>query len=228
MPIETQRMSIPTPMEFEDPWFATFTQMMSAVDSHLFASFEDRNLFVMSGGTFAWDATTSTLTWDAAIEFSTPSTGVLQSLAAGTVEIANGEMWVVDLTRGASDTVTLADTIGVQVDPADAVIAIAIRRGDKLYFRNGRVLDDDNSDEVFEGVVLSGTAVKPTDREDQYTGDGSTAAFTLSFTKHANCIPHVFKDGLLQPTADYAIAGVTLTFVSPPLVGEEIDVRYWT
>jgi hypothetical protein len=221
-------MSVPYPLEFEDPWFATFQAFVSGVDSHLFASFEDRNLFVMKGGTFDWDATTNTLQWDDDIEFSTPTTGLLQTLAAGTIEIANGEMWSVDLTRGASDVVTLSDSVATQLDPSDAVVALAIRLGDKLYFRNGRVLDDDGSDDIFEGVVLSGTAVKPTDREDQYTGDGATTVFGLSFTKHVNCIPKVFKDGLLQPTADYTVVGTTLTFLVPPLVGEEIDVRYWT
>jgi len=225
---ETQRMSMPYPDEHEDPWYASFEDLMVALDGHDFASFEDRNLFIMGGGTFDWDADTDALVWDDILEVHTPSTGKLQSLAAGSIAIADGEMWVVDITRGASDIVTLADTVEAQLDPSDAILALCIRRGSKLYFRNGRVLDDDGSDEIFEGVVSSGTAVKPHDRVDTFTGDGSTTLFVLSFTKFVNCVPQIFKDGVLQLTTTYTVVGTSLTFTSPPLVGEVIDARYWT
>lgn len=221
-------MGVPYPVEFEDPWYATFESTMGALDGHDFAGFEDRNLFVLKGGTFTWDATISTLTWTADIELNTPSTGNLQILAAGSQIIENGELWVVDATRGASDTVTLADTVGPQIDPNDATVALAIRRGDKLYFRNGRVLDDDDVEEVFEGVVSSGPSTKPLDRNDLFTGDGITAGFTLSFAQHANCIPQVFRDGVLALVSEYIQAGTLITFTVPPLVGEELDVRYWS
>lgn len=225
---ETARMAIPYPSEFEDPWFAAFVSLMESLDGHDFAAFEDRNLFVMGGGTFSWDAGTSTLTWGGDLELNTPSTGNLQTLAAGSQVISDGQMWVVDVSRGASDVVTLADDSDSQLDPSDAVVALCIRRGDLLYFRNGRVLDDGGSDEVFSGVVSSGTVAKPHDRQDTYTGDGSTMLFILSFTKHTFCIPMVFRDGLLLPTTDYTVVGTSLTFTLAPLPGEVINVRYWT
>jgi hypothetical protein len=221
---ETPRMGIAYPSEFEDPWFGSFEDMMIALDGHDFASFEDRNLFVMGGGTFTWNATTGVLTWAATIELNTPSTGLLQNLAAGSITIADGRLWVVDVTRGAPDTITLASDALAQLDPDDSVKALCIRRGTLLYFCNGAVMDDGDSFPVFQG----GAGVLPADRADSFTGNGSTTAFTLSYTPNASCIPQVFKDGLLLRTTDYSVAGTTLTMVLAPLSEETLDVRYWS
>lgn len=223
---ETARMAVPFPAEFEDPWYATFASMMEALDGHEFAGFEDRLQFVLGGGSFSWDVTTSTLTWAGILVINTPSTGNAQALAAGSIVLANGDMWTVDVTRGAADTVVLADAAAPSVDPNDSTMALAIRYGTKVYFRNGGVLDDGDSAEIFEGVSA---ATLPTDRIDVFAGDGATTVFALSFTKHANCIPQIYLDGiLLIPTVGYTVSGTTLTMLFTPLVGEVIDARYWT
>ena len=61
---------------------------------------------------------------------------------------------------------------------------------------------------------------------DTFTGNGSATAFTLS-----NAVPvndaFVFYNGIcMQPTTDYGISGVTLTFTFTPLNSSNIMVRY--
>ena len=59
-----------------------------------------------------------------------------------------------------------------------------------------------------------------------FTGDGSTLSFTLSDATTANDA-FVFYNGIMmQPTTDYGISGVTLTFTFTPLNSSNIMVRY--
>ena len=61
---------------------------------------------------------------------------------------------------------------------------------------------------------------------DNFTGDGSTTAFTLSQTVPVNSA-FVFYNGVcMKPTTDYGISGVTLTFTFTPLNNSNIMVRY--
>ncbi len=61
---------------------------------------------------------------------------------------------------------------------------------------------------------------------DTFTGNGSTTAFTLSNAVSVNNA-FVFYNGVcMQPTTDYGISGVTLTFTFTPLNSSNIMVRY--
>lgn len=62
--------------------------------------------------------------------------------------------------------------------------------------------------------------------EDQFTGDGSTVAFTLSETVSSDAEASVFIQGALQDTDQYSITGKTLTFSSAPADQTAIRVRY--
>jgi len=63
---------------------------------------------------------------------------------------------------------------------------------------------------------------------DVFTGDGSTAAFTLSETPpNANSVL-VFVDGILQKSStNYSISGTTLTFTSAPDASAEIEAKHF-
>ena len=63
---------------------------------------------------------------------------------------------------------------------------------------------------------------------DVYTGDASTAAFTLSETPTATNSVMVFVDGILQkaPT-NYAISGNVLTFTSAPSASAEVEAKHF-
>ena len=61
---------------------------------------------------------------------------------------------------------------------------------------------------------------------DNFTGDGSATAFTLSQAVPVNSA-FVFYNGVcMKPTTDYGISGVTLTFTFTPLNNSNIMVRY--
>ena len=61
---------------------------------------------------------------------------------------------------------------------------------------------------------------------DTFTGNGSNTSFTLSNATTANDA-FVFYNGVcMQPTTDYGISGVTLTFTFTPLNSSNIMVRY--
>ena len=61
--------------------------------------------------------------------------------------------------------------------------------------------------------------------DDQFNGDGTTVAFTLTSSQTTNsCIVSI--NGVVQiPTTAYSVSGTTLTFTEAPAVGDLIDVR---
>ena len=61
---------------------------------------------------------------------------------------------------------------------------------------------------------------------DNFTGDGSTTAFTLSNSASVNDV-FVFYNGVcMKPTTDYGISGATLTFTFTPVNNSQIT-RYF-
>jgi hypothetical protein len=88
-----------------------------------------------------------------------------------------------------------------------------------------------NSVEVFDNTeyVSVGVPVFTVIADEQFNGDGSTVAFTLSSTQTTNsCIVSI--NGVVQiPTLAYSVAGVdptcVLTFTEAPAAGDVIDVR---
>ena len=59
----------------------------------------------------------------------------------------------------------------------------------------------------------------------QYTGDNTTTDFTIASGHTVNSVL-VVLDGSILPPADYSVSGTTLTFASPPLTSQSIDIRY--
>jgi len=59
-----------------------------------------------------------------------------------------------------------------------------------------------------------------------FTGDGSTAAITISSGRSVNDVVVDVNGVIFTPTTDYTISGTTLTFSTAPISGAEITVRY--
>ena len=59
----------------------------------------------------------------------------------------------------------------------------------------------------------------------QYTGDGSTVDYTIAAGHTADSLLLIL-DGSILPPSDYSVSGTTLTFASPPLLNQSIDIRY--
>ena len=56
--------------------------------------------------------------------------------------------------------------------------------------------------------------------------DGSNTSFTLSDATTANDAFVFYNGVMMQPTTDYGISGVTLTFTFTPVNSSNIMVRY--
>ena len=62
---------------------------------------------------------------------------------------------------------------------------------------------------------------------DNFTGNGSQTAFTLSNSASVNDV-FVFYNGIImKPTTDYGVSGATLTFTFAPINNSEIMARYF-
>jgi hypothetical protein len=73
-----------------------------------------------------------------------------------------------------------------------------------------------------------GTPVFTVIVDDQFNGDGSTVAFTLSQSSTTAGVV-VSINGVVQiPTTAYSVSGTTLTFTEAPQTGDVIDVRIFT
>ena len=59
----------------------------------------------------------------------------------------------------------------------------------------------------------------------QYTGDGATVNYTIAAGHTVNSLLLIL-DGSILPPSDYTVAGTTLTFATPPLLNQSIDIRY--
>jgi hypothetical protein len=220
-------MAIPYPSQYAEEWFATWQSMMSALDSHHFAAFEDRNLFVLGGGFWSFDAGTGLLSWSAGLVISTPSTGNAQTLPAGSATLEEGEMLTVDLSRGASAPATLAEGVETSVAPNSATLALAIRYGSAIHFRNGLVVGDGETLAVF----LTGAPARPVDRLDVFTATAGQTTFGLLSTPDASSIPMVVLQGVVMvpgPSADYQYVGGDIVFNYGVTAGQVVQVRYWS
>jgi len=151
----TPRSHLPYPDEQRDPWWQQFLDLVQAVDANVFAEWEDRNLIVMGGGIVSWNAISETLTWAQNIEFNSAPTGFLWRVLAGNLTVRDGEYVYFQAVRAPINNVAVIFYTGSQVpvspnqNPTDSVM-LAYRRGTKMYFRNGAVLDHDEAGEIFE------------------------------------------------------------------------------
>lgn len=151
----TPRAHLPYPDEQTDPWWQKFLDLVQAIDANVFAEWEDRNLLVMGGGIVSWNAITETLTWADIIEFNSAPTGFLWRVLAGSMLVRDGEYVYFQAIRSPINNVAVGFYAGSQVptspnqNPTDSVM-VAYRRGTLMYFRNGAVLDHEESGEIFE------------------------------------------------------------------------------
>ena len=95
----------------------------------------------------------------------------------------------------------------------DGTSARTFSSGDKCELRlNAAALND---------AVLGGNTTEMS--LNQFTGDGSTTAFTLSSSPDEN-LTNVFLSGVYQSKSNYSISGNTLTFTTAPPNGLAIEV----
>jgi hypothetical protein len=153
-------MGWPYPDFRKDPWFEQIKALFQAQDASVFATREDRNLVIMGGGTVSFDAATGVLTWGAALELNASITGFLWTIAAGNITLEEGEVMYVDLARAPTANVAVVASKASKVPPTDAAVMFAIRHGSRVYFRDGKVLNDGDSLPLFLATSTGGALLE--------------------------------------------------------------------
>ena len=77
---------------------------------------------------------------------------------------------------------------------------------------------------TIHGAVHDGTAAL----NQQFTGDGSTTAFTLNADPGSENNTQIYINGVYQQKTDYTVSGTTLTFDTAPSNGDIIEVNSFT
>ena len=160
----------------------------------------------------------------------------------GKLEVYNGSAWA-NVSAGTSnktldtftgDGSTTAFTLTDTPANEDALIVFIDgayqEKGD--YSLSGRVLTLDVAPLSGEkiavhtttGAVHDGTSAV----NQQFTGDGSTTAFTLSSAPGSENNTQIYINGVYQQKTDYTVSGTTLTFDTGLTVGDVVEVNMFT
>lgn len=146
-------MRWPYPAPGVDPWYDAFEGLVSAQDASAFSVRETQNIILTGGGVISWTASTSTLTWAAPITLNSSTFGFQESLPAGSAVLPNdGDFGYVTYISGTQENVTLSLTVSSLLPSSDANRPVILfrRRGAKIFFRNGAVLDDGDSAQIID------------------------------------------------------------------------------
>jgi len=91
---------------------------------------------------------------------------------------------------------------------------------------NGEILKYVSASSEFQTSLITNSMLDPTNVfADQFTANGSTAAFTLSSDPGSKNAIQVFVDGVPQLASNYTVVGTTLTLGGTPTNGQIIEVR---
>lgn len=150
----TPRMKWPIPRENLDPWYQGLLDMSNAMDASAFAAREDRNIIGMGGGLFNFTLLSGLVSWADTVELLSAPTGFVWKLLAGDISLDEGEILYVVLPHFPTDntTVTPVKASNLSVVDGDSAFVLAIRRNSKIYWRNGAVMEDGDSFQVFEAT----------------------------------------------------------------------------
>lgn len=152
-------------------------------------------------------------TFSSAPTFSTLTTaGVLLNSAAGLVSSSAGPLAVANGGTGSSAALTQWGVIYASTTTAEASTAAGT---------SGQFLKSNGTSAPTWASVTVNYA------QDTFSGNGSTTAFTLSFTPASATSTIVYVDGVAQiVTTNYSVSGTTLTMVTAPATGQSVLVYY--
>jgi len=161
----SQRMGWAYPAENQDPFFDAFSAMVGGIDASVFGTREDRNLLMMAGGIVSFTALSGLTSWTLPIEMNSAVSGFKWNVAAANINVQDGQYIFVRLARNPIANTTLAAEVAFLLpgnDP-DNTLILGLRNGNRVYWRDGRVLLDGQSVPLFTnppsgggGVGLSG------------------------------------------------------------------------
>ena len=203
--------------------FSQFTTGSSLADIDYFVGYKGTDNIqvaksLLSGTTYTVDVPAATTNINLA---GSDGTNDAISLIAGTdISLVHTSTSSITINSTASgDTYTLqagaksGSSVPLQLDAAAGTdSAVNLTQG------SGITLTQTSATEITIAATASGTSVV----KDQFTGNNSTTAFTLSVTPTAADNLNIFISGVYQNsldssgTANYTVAGTTLTFATAP------------
>ena len=205
MPRQSDRMQFPFPNRNRDPFDAEFLALMASLDSAGFAGREDRNILLTGGGTFSFDALSGLLSWSLAVDIVSPITGFLLSVPAGSISLPDGGFLFVDLVRAPTTNRTVVALQASTVPQTDTAWVIGVRKGDRVFFRNGQVLLDGESGELLSGSSLG--------------GGGVSSSQVLSPTAFLAPVGAVIGDAVFVSAADTIDRADATSIATAPVLG---------
>ena len=173
----------------------------------------------------------------------TAATGQLRwNSTDGALEVYNGSAWtavgtgssnkVLNTFTGDGSTTTFTLTVTPANEDALMVFIDGAYQeaGDYTLTNNQLALDtaplsgEKVSAHITTASVHDGTSALT----QQFTGDGSTTAFTLSQDPKSETNTQIYINGVYQQKTDYTVSGTTLTFDTAPTSGDIIEVNMFT
>ena len=135
-----------------------------------------------------------------------------------------------DRFTGNGSTVSYSTSLSITNENATQVYIDGVYQNKDTYATAGNVVTfttaPPNATTV-EIVHLKATSLSGLNKNN-FTGDGSTTAFTLSSSVNEENLSFVFIQGVYQDKSTYGISGTTLTFVTAPQNGYTIEVMIVT
>lgn len=174
----------------------------------------------------------------------TAATGQLRfNSTDGRIEVYNGSEWsavgstgtgnhTLDTFTGDGSTTAFSLSLSPANEDALSVFINGAYQEKGDYSLSGNTLTLDTaplsgekiSVHTIHGAVHDGTAAL----NQQFTGNGSTTAFTLNADPGSENNTQVYINGVYQQKTDYTVSGTTLTFDTAPSNGDIIEVNSFT
>ena len=157
------RMQWPYPRDGEDPWYSSFEGMVRAEDASVFALHDEKNVILSGGGDISWDATLNTVTWALPILLNSSQSGYAETIPAGSLALIvnDGTLGYVRFVPSPQAPVALALEAADVLPPSevDNTLVLFRRRQNRLYWRNGGVLNDGDSLPIIDAPSGGGASI---------------------------------------------------------------------
>ena len=186
----TPRMSYPYPSEGEQPFFTVYQAGEFARDASHYAHSENHNFVLAGGGTFSWDAGTSTLSWTDPIFILGFATNNFLTIDAQSVVIEDGQVVFFNVLRLLKTNPTIPLEIGSRIEKSGVrlhdLMLFAARVGDTIYFPFGKSMQDGDAGTLYGGGLAGGggggiTLLSEGDGIDIVNPAGPTATISAEF-----------------------------------------------
>lgn len=231
-------MQWPYPNRDTDPWFDIFESMVSGMDSSAYAAREDRNILISGGGNVSFVAATGVLSWSGTIYIFSPVSGFKFSMAPGSVTLSNGGYFYTSIVRSPQNNSSVLSYSAAQIPSSDSALALAVRDGNSVYFRNGSRIVSGETRYLFDGfsakhIETVKLATRASHNSTSYIAVGADSFNAADYDKPGYSKTMIFRavaaNGAIGLVNDVTLYNVTdsdtvasLSFTSTSLAKDEV------